>query len=191
MYDQFINKVAQYINLNEADVALVKTLFTEKKLRRGEHFLSAGEICQQVGYIGQGIVYYGVNTDGNEVIHNFASEGNFVSNYDSLINGVVSIKDIVALEDTTMLVIAAQQLERFYAGVVEGERFGRLLMEEVYTNAIKQILSFYNCDPETRYIEFIRLHPDLVQRIPQYYIASYVGIKPQSLSRIRKRIAVG
>jgi CRP-like cAMP-binding protein len=191
MHHQLIDKISRFINLNDADVELIKALFKEKKLSRGEHFLSAGEVCQQVGYIVKGIVYYGVNTDGNEVIHNFASEGNFVSNYDSLIRRVVSVKDIVALEDTTMLVIAAQQLEQFYAGVREGERFGRLLMEEVYTNAIKQILSFYNCDPETRYIEFIRQHPGLVQRIPQYYIASYVGIKPQSLSRIRKRIAVG
>jgi CRP-like cAMP-binding protein len=191
MYDQLIDKITLYVNLNDADVALIKTLFTEKKLGRGERFLSAGEVCQQLGYITQGIVYYGVNTDGKEAIHNFASEGTFVSNYDSLINRVVSVKDIVALEDTTMLVITAQQLERFYAGINEGERFGRLLMEEVHTNAIKQILSFYNSDPETRYMQFIHQHSDLVQRIPQYYIASYVGIKPQSLSRIRKRMAVG
>lgn len=189
MRDQLVNKIKQYITLSDDDVGVIHELFSERTLRKGDHFLSAGDVCQCVGFICSGIVYYGVNTDGNETIHNFSNENSFVTNYDSLINKTISVKDIVALEHTTMLVISAQNLEQLYSRLSEGERFGRLLMEEVYTNAIKQILSFYNNDPETRYMEFLQQHPDLVQRIPQYYIASYVGIKPQSLSRIRKRMA--
>ncbi len=188
MHDQLVNTIKKYIALSDDDVDVIHELFSERILNKGEHFLSAGELCQHVGFICSGIVYYGVNTDGNETIHNFACENSFVSNYDSLINKTISIKDIVALEETTMLVISAQNLEQLYSRLSEGQRFGRLLMEEVYTSAIKQILSFYNNDPETRYMEFLRQHPDLVQRIPQYYIAAYVGIKPQSLSRIRKRM---
>ncbi|HEX5170195.1 MAG TPA: cyclic nucleotide-binding domain-containing protein [Cyclobacteriaceae bacterium] len=189
MYDQLIHEINKYIELDDADTEIVKALFIDRNLARGDYFLKAGDVCREIGFIHSGLIYYGVNTDGHETVHNFADEHSFVSNYDSLINQTPSVKDIVALEETRMLVITRGSLEEFYSRVNHGERFGRLLIQEVYTNAIKQLLSFYNSDPETRYTEFVQRHPDLVQRIPQYYIASFVGIKPQSLSRIRKRMA--
>jgi len=80
-------------------------------------------------------------------------------------------------------------IQQLYREVEHGERFGRLALEQVYLIAINQIGSMYADPPEVRYSKFLSDFRDIVQRIPQYYIASYVGIKPQSLSRIRKRIA--
>jgi CRP-like cAMP-binding protein len=94
----------------------------------------------------------------------------------------------MALEPTTLLVITSQDLQKLYTNLSNGEKFGRLLMESVYTDAIQQIISFYTGSPQQRYQEFLENQPGLVQRVPQYYIASYIGIKPQSLSRIRKRL---
>ncbi|GAB3635194.1 hypothetical protein GCM10027422_07840 [Hymenobacter arcticus] len=71
----------------------------------------------------------------------------------------------------------------------EGERFGRLVAEALFVNVLRQLTSFYEETPEQRYARFLATYPDLQQRIPQYYIASYVGVKPQSLSRIRGRAA--
>ena len=72
---------------------------------------------------------------------------------------------------------------------VQGERFGRLVTEQVFIQTLQDLTSFYTDGPEYRYERFIKKHPDLQQRISQYHIASYVGVKPQSLSRIRKRIS--
>ena len=69
----------------------------------------------------------------------------------------------------------------------EGERFGRLIAEALFVDVLRQLTSFYEESPAQRYARFVRTYPDLQQRIPQYYIASYVGVKPQSLSRIRGR----
>ena len=99
------------------------------------------------------------------------------------------IRNIQALEDTVMYVISFDDLQQFYKEVKYGERFGRLGIEQVFVNVISQMGSLYTDPPEVRYQKFISNYADIVQRIPQYYIASYVGVKPQSLSRIRKRIA--
>ena len=71
----------------------------------------------------------------------------------------------------------------------EGILFGRIHIENVYAETIRQLISHYTESPEHRYLKFLKNYPGLIQRIPQYYIASYVGVKPQSLSRIRKRLA--
>jgi hypothetical protein len=84
-------------------------------------------------------------------------------------------------------VISFDDLQRFYREVVLGERFGRLIAEEIFIDSIQQLASFYQDRPAVRYRKFVSRFPQLVQRLPQYYIASYVGIEPQSLSRIRRR----
>src|SRR5258708_7661683 len=104
---------------------------------------------------------------------------------------VSSETGIQALEETTLYLISYDNLQRLYADVKEGERFGRLAIEQVFLASIEQIRSLYADPPAARYQQFLATYPDLVQRIPQYYIASYVGVKPQSLSRIRKRLAGG
>ncbi|XHR94583.1 Crp/Fnr family transcriptional regulator [Mucilaginibacter sp. UC70_90] len=96
--------------------------------------------------------------------------------------------NIQALEDTTIWVISYTGMQQFYKEVTVGERFGRLAIEQVFVSVISQIGSLYTDSPETRYAKFLSDYAGIAQRIPQYYIASYVGIKPQSLSRIRKRI---
>ena len=88
-----------------------------------------------------------------------------------------------------MWMISYAGIQQFYKEVTTGERFGRLAIEQVFVSAASQIISLYTDPSEVRYNKFISNFHDVAQRIPQYYIASYVGIKPQSLSRIRKRIS--
>lgn len=188
MYEQLINRIKHYIELSQKDIALIETLFEKRNLAKGELFLQEGKICRELGFINKGMVCYYVMSDGAEVVHNFAMENEFICNYDSLINKSVSHKNIVALEPVELLCISGNKLQQLYHSVSNGERFGRLHMEDVYTDAIKHIISFYTGSPQQRYTEFVRNRRELLERVPQYYIASYIGIKPQSLSRIRKRL---
>jgi CRP-like cAMP-binding protein len=95
---------------------------------------------------------------------------------------------IQALEDTELLIINYDGLQTLYKDVRNGERFGRLAVEQLFLTSSAQIRSLYKDPPAVRYQQFLDTYPGLVQRLQQYYIASYVGIKPQSLSRIRKRL---
>lgn len=97
--------------------------------------------------------------------------------------------NIQALEDTVIYRISAEGIQQFYSEVANGERFGRIAIEKVFVNVISQVVSLYTDTPDKRYLKFLSDYPELVQRIPQYYIAAYVGVKAPSLSRIRKRLA--
>lgn len=185
---QFLtDRLRQIIPLSDEEALLIKQLFSEKKLKKGEHFLSEGQTCRSAALIGTGLVRYYVNEDGNEGTYYFGSEGDFVCDYESFLPQAPSSKNIQALEDTSLFVISYDGLQKLYTEVKAGERLGRLAIEQVFVSVLQQLSSFYKDSPEVRYQRFLKTFASISQRVPQYYIASYVGIKPQSLSRIRKR----
>lgn len=184
-----IDSVRQIVSLSDDEAQLLQQLFTEKYIKKGEHFLSEGSVCRSVAMVKSGLVRYYINDDGNEGTYYFGSEGDFVCDYESFLPQLPTNKNIQALEDTSLYIISHDGLQQLYEGLKEGERLGRLAIEQVFVNTIQQLSSFYKDAPEVRYQRFLKTFSAISQRVPQYYIASYVGIKPQSLSRIRKRAA--
>ena len=187
--ESLLNTIRYFIPLSASDEAIVRRLFHKKVFKKGEHLLQAGNVCRYVTFIETGLVRYYFNSNGEERTNYFNKEGEFVCVYTSFLPQIPSDINIQALEDTTIFVISFNDIQELYRAVEHGERFGRLAIEQVYLNAINQIGSMYTDPPEVRYTKFLSNFRDIAQRIPQYYIASYVGIKPQSLSRIRKRTA--
>jgi CRP-like cAMP-binding protein len=182
-----IDRINQIIRLSEEEVHLINQLFTEKKIKKGEHFLREGQVCHSVAMISAGLVRYYINEDGNEGTYYFSREGEFVCDYESFLPQTPSSKNIQALEDTSLYVVSYAGLQQIYQDVKQGERLGRLGIEQVFVTVLQQLSSFYKDSPELRYQRFLTSFSAISQRVSQYYIASYVGIKPQSLSRIRKR----
>jgi CRP-like cAMP-binding protein len=184
-----LNAIRSYVPLSAADEEVVHKLFRKKILSKGEYLLEAGNVCRYVAFIETGLVRYYVMDEKEEKTNYFNKEDDFVCDYMSFLPQAASFVSIQALEDSTLYVINHTDLQTFYRDVEHGERFGRLGIEYVFVQAINQIRSLYTEPPEVRYQKFIANYPDIGQRIPQYYIASYVGVKPQSLSRIRNRMA--
>ncbi len=182
-----LDRINQLISLSDDETQLIKELFTEKKLKKGEHFLREGQTCHSLAMISAGLVRYYINEDGNEGTYYFSKEGEFVCDYESFLPQVPSGKNIQALEDTSLYVVNYAGLQQLYQHVRQGERLGRLGIEQVFVTVLQQLSSFYKDSPEVRYQRFLSTFSAISQRVSQYYIASYVGIKPQSLSRIRKR----
>ncbi len=130
-----------------------------------------------------------INDNGKELTIHFSEENTFVCDYNSFITQTKSEKTIEALENTELYVISFQHLQQFYKNIQFGDRFGRLLLEKVFISAVQHIISIHRDTVEQRYLNFIRTFKHLQQRIPQFYIASFIGVTPQSLSRIRRRLA--
>ena len=188
MIDSLLDVIQRVISLNPAEIAIVQSLFKEKTYKKGDFFLEEGRICKQAGFVAKGLMRYYISIDGEEKIYDFSQENEFVCNYESFLTQVPSSKSIQALEDCVVFIISHADLQLFYANVRGGERFGRIAIETVFTKLLQDISSLYTETPELRYERFLKNHADLQQRISQYHIASFVGVKPQSLSRIRKRI---
>lgn len=184
-----IQTIKDQITITEQDMLIIEKLFHKKLFKKGEHLLSAGEICRYIIFIESGLVRYYTNNDGTEQTHYFNKEGDFVCDYMSFLPRSPSNVNIQALEDTVVYRISADGIQQFYREVANGEKFGRISIEHVFVNVISQVVSLYTDSPDKRYLKFLSEYPELVQRIPQYYIAAYVGVKAPSLSRIRKRLA--
>jgi CRP-like cAMP-binding protein len=187
MIKSLLDSINNIITLSPAEVGIVTDLFKQRSYKKGEYFLEEGRICKQVGFVAKGLFRYAINHDGQEKIYDFSQENEFVCNYESFLPQHPSSKSIQALEDTEVFVISHADLQLFYAKVSEGERFGRIAIEAVFVKLLQDISSLYTETPEIRYKRFLENHADLQQRISQYHIASFIGVKPQSLSRIRKR----
>ena len=182
--------LSSFIKLQENEKELIQSLFQEVKFQKGAVFLRAGDVCNSLGFVCKGIFRYYIDQDGEDKTYNFAKEGEFICNYESLIRQVPSPKNIQAIEDAEVLTISHKNLQRFYNEVADGNLFGRVHMEQVYVETVRQLISQYTETAQHRYLKFLDNHQDLNQRISQYYVASYVGVKPQSLSRIRKRLTM-
>ncbi|RFM28288.1 Crp/Fnr family transcriptional regulator [Deminuibacter soli] len=191
MYPDLINAFSRIIRLSESEQVYLCSLFTEKTFHKGDHFLQEGQVCREAGFIRQGLVRYYINSEGEDRVYGFGQEYNFVCNYESFLDHSPSQKNIQCIENTEMLILSYANLQLLYRHIAEGEKFGRLMCEQIFVESLRQLTSLYTQQPEERYLRFLETYPDLQQRIPQYYISSYVGVKPQSLSRIRKRLSAG
>ncbi|SDQ64704.1 cAMP-binding domain of CRP or a regulatory subunit of cAMP-dependent protein kinases [Chryseobacterium soldanellicola] len=188
MIEKLLIKIRSIIEIDSKEADCLQALFKPKFLKKGDFFLDEGQVCKHAGFITKGLMRYYINHDGEEQTYDFAQENDFICNYESFIPKIPSTKIIQALEDCEILQISYDDLQTMYTALQQGERLGRLVIEQVFIHTLLGLSSFYTDTPELRYKEFVKKHPQLQQRLSQYHIASYVGVKPQSLSRIRKRM---
>lgn len=183
-----INTLQLLIPVNKEDKAIYQDCFQVKHYKKGDFFLQEGQVCKYMGLIESGLMRHYINQDGKERTFSFVNERRFLCNYESFKAQSPSSRIIQALEDTTVHVATFENFEYLYDHTQSGDRIGRLVLGMVLIKLEKELTSFYTDTPEQRYQKFIEEYPDLQQRISLYHIASFVGVKPPSLSRIRKRI---
>jgi CRP/FNR family transcriptional regulator, anaerobic regulatory protein len=149
-----------------------------------------GRLCTHVYFITKGAAYSSiVNSEGEKFAVQFALEGFWITDQYSFFSGRSGLYTVETLEPTEVLMMNRETFDRVCSASHTLEHFFRILITNAFV-ALQYRLAKTNAeDAEHRYLEFARLHPDFAQRIPQYLIASFLGIKPQSLSRIRKNLA--
>jgi CRP-like cAMP-binding protein len=189
-FAQFKNWLKNVSFLTEADCALFEPFLQTKNIKAKDILLRDGQICLELGFINKGIfrMYYLI--DGKEVNTHFSFENEFVVNYDSFIQESPSKYIIQALEDAEIVTFNLQTLQNAYNTSQNWERFGRIMAEYSYKITTKRVESFMFMDAEQRYLEMMQESPKLLERIPLYHLASYLGIERESLSRLRKKISI-
>ena len=175
--------------MDKNEIELITSSFKPFFLTKGAFILKAGEVNKHVGFLQKGLVRYFVYKDEEESTFEFTKEGEFIADYESFNNNTVSIQNIQAIEDCEMLIINYPDVQTIFNTTKNGNLIGRQVIEHRFDVMVNQLLAIYMQSHEERYKRFVDQYSDLTQRIPQYLIASYVGVKPPSLSRIRRRFA--
>ena len=163
--------------------------FSERKLLKRETLWKEGEICKHLVFIIKGLIYCSYNKDGKDIVNNLYFENSIFYDDYSFITNQPCFLNYVALETTEMIVIPKIGVTTMFDKYKSFERLGRMMVEQNHTTSLKEGLNFNSNDAEKKYLKLINNHPYLLQRVPLKLIASYLGITPEHLSRIRKKLA--
>lgn len=156
---------------------------------KNEIILHQGKVENYLSFINEGTLRYFIDSSEKEITFGFVFSNNFSSAYDSFLTQLPSQYSIQALENTTVFRISREDLENVYAYTEIGNLIGRKTAEELFLLKSKREIALLTETAEERYLNLFENRPELFQKIPQKYIASYIGITPQALSRIRRRIS--
>jgi len=191
MLNNFFDKLSKSITLTEAD----KTIFSEhvivKKLRKRQYLLQEGEICKVVAFVGKGVLRsYLVDEKSNEHIMQFAPEGWFISDLYSFITQEYSNLNIDAIESSELILISKAAHVYLENAVPKFFNFNYLQYRGAYIALQKRLTAMFMLSTEEKYLKLLSIYPDIMQRVPQHMIASYLGLTPETLSRVRKKLVV-
>lgn len=186
--EKLIDYILQFGNLNQQQISFVEKKATKTDLKKDEYFSEAGKIPGKVGFIVEGVIrgcYY--NNKGEEITRCFVSENNLVVDYMNFEANSASSEYLQASTDCELITFSKQNWEELSHTIVGWESIENKMVQKCMFQKSRKgpVISQ---DATTRYLEFMNNYPALINRIPLGYIASYLGITQQSLSRIRKNI---
>jgi CRP-like cAMP-binding protein len=191
-----VTELYQYLNaispLQDKTWERIEALFSEKTLVKGDYFIGEGETAKQIGFLRSGIIraFYR-NNEGIEYNKHFFVQHNIVGGYSSLITGTPNKIIQQTLTECSILVANYSQIIELYDEFPDFERVGRRLAELYFVNKEQREIEIVLLNADERYLIFRKAYPQLEQLIPQYHIASYLGITPTQLSRIRRKFSEG
>jgi len=189
MYELFFQKLNESVSFTEEEETIIKTYLTPKKLRKKQYLLQEGDVCKVIAFVEKGVLRsYTVAEKGTEHILQFALEGWLISDLYSFLTGELSLYNIEALEDAELVLISAAAHEEMLKRVPKYETYTRLQLTGAYIAMQRRLTSIISLSLEERYTYLNSIYPDIVQRVPQHMIASYMGLTPETLSRVRKRL---
>jgi len=185
-------KFDEKIELTEEERKLSQSFFIPKKLRRKQYLLQEGDVCKYIAFVEKGLLRsYTVDDKGNEHITQFAFEGWWISDQYSYLTGEPSEYNIEVMDDCELLLLTKQMEEEMLEKIPKFERYFRILLQNNLIATQKRLASSLSQTAEERYNELISSCPDtLPKRLPQHMLASFLGISPETFSRIRKQMSL-
>ncbi len=174
--------------LSENDWLTLESYLQIKEYKKSDFIVKQNEICNYVYFIEKGFCRFFKLIDGKEIATGFIPENEYVSSYDSFLTRQPAFENLDVLEDSTLICLSYANMQILYEQLPIFQIFGRKMAEMLFIWITERSNNLLLLTPEQRYQNIIQKEPYLLQRIPQYMLASYIGVTPEHLSRIRKKI---
>lgn len=190
MENTLVEMMSNFIDLTNDEKKGILEDFPVKTYTKGTNLLKEGQIAKDAFLVIKGCLRKYSIEDGEEKTSAFYTEFQSAVNFDSISNSRPSKYYFTCTEDTTVAILNSEKESTLYKKFPRFAEVCRVEMEKMLGASQEEMSSFINSTPKERYLNVLKNRPDLIQRIPQYQLASYLGVKPETLSRIRKRISL-
>ena len=186
-----VRELTDNAGFTNEEIDLYMSFLEKRYLKKKEHFLRAGNVSNAIGYVNKGCLRrYTIDNHMKEIILNFALEDYWVGDLESLIFEKPTIYYVQALEECELLLLSRKYFMKANEEIPKFKIFHDKKVQRNHYYALKRLSITKSATPEEKYLLLMKEQPQLFQRIPLHYIASFLGIEPESLSRLRKRIVI-
>ncbi|AKD57432.1 Crp/Fnr family transcriptional regulator [Spirosoma radiotolerans] len=190
MFDVFTHYLLQRISLSESEIEWIRTLSILKKLRKKQYLLQEGDVWLYNAFVTRGCMRsYAVDEKGQEHVIGFAIENWWIGDRESLLSGKPSRLNIDAIEDSEVVLITQENFQRISQQIPAFNEMVNAILQKSFVVSQNRIQAAISYTAEEKYLFFIQAYPALAQRIPQSMIASFLGMTPETLSRVRGQVA--
>ena len=190
MSQPILDYIARYIQLDEEEKTYFLSILKPRKYLKRQFVVQAGDECKYETYVVKGCLKaYFVDPDGNNHIIQFAVENWWISDMDSLMNGTPSTLNIDAVEDTEVLQMERKEFEALFVKIPKFNTLYRIMLMKAFISHQRRIVDNLCKPAKERYLDFVKRYRDIEQRVPQHQIASYLGMTPEFLSQIRRKLS--
>ncbi len=184
------NHLNEFTEITDEKFKEIKPYFETRTLKKGEYLHKAGRVCNETAYIADGVVRSYFNLDGNDITRFVLLKNNLITALSSYIGKHPSMENLQAVTKTRLLVISREHMDYLYDRFHEWDRLGRFITEQSHLKMEKRIMALIAFTAEERYEQLSMEQPEILKHVPLQYIASILGVKPETLSRIRKKISL-
>ncbi|HCN50326.1 MAG TPA: cyclic nucleotide-binding protein [Chryseobacterium sp.] len=188
MLDVLLSHIQNKVAVTDEDKERIPSFFTSRKLRKKQYLLQEGDICKCLYFVSKGLLKsYFLDEKGNERINMFAFEGWWISDFNSFIHQEKAVLNIDAIEETEVLMITLADYEKMLLEIPVMDRYFRILYQNSLVTKDYRLIVSNGYTAEEKYMELAQKNPEMIKRVPHNLIASYLGLAPETVSRIRKK----